>query len=110
MSADPRDPANHCFRESSPTDACELCGCDAKAHSGCDCDEPRTPTCEFEISPARRSYGRLLIAVLCGAPATHSVDIGGGCTYLCRAHKDECLLSGDHNPDTEYHAIMEDAR
>ena len=72
---------------------------------------PRPPSwaaCEFEIDHNRDDAGCGGVSVLCGAPATHSVDIGGGCTYLCRAHKDECLLSGDHNPDTEYHAIMED--
>ena len=33
------DITDHCFREESPTEQCELCGGLASDHSGCDCDD-----------------------------------------------------------------------
>lgn len=38
MSTTTLDPELHCFREESPTEACEACGHPAAEHTGCDCD------------------------------------------------------------------------
>lgn len=32
------DPALHCFREDSPTEACRDCNANAEQHTGCDCE------------------------------------------------------------------------
>lgn len=37
-----RSPADHCFREDSPTDTCSLCGLMAEWHTGCDCEPSLT--------------------------------------------------------------------
>ena len=33
-----RSPADHCFREESASDLCDLCGHAAGEHTGCDCE------------------------------------------------------------------------